>query len=101
MLERILKRKCEEFWKSARCGNNSRIFNSVTPANNAGRSLGNAVSQGAGSVDMSPVGSNMARGVASGIRASQGEAVAAMQNLVAAVNAEAQKKQKLNHHHAY
>ena len=40
---------------------------------------------------MSPVGSNMARGVASGIRASQGEAVAAMQNLVAAVNAEAQK----------
>ena len=41
---------------------------------------------------MSPVGSNMARGVA-GIRASQGEAVAAMQNLVAAVNAEAQKKQ--------
>ena len=64
-------------------------------ANNAGRSLGNAVSQGAGSVDMSPVGSNMARGVASGIRASQGEAVAAMQNLVAAVNAEAQKKAKI------
>ncbi|HAP4385202.1 TPA: tape measure protein [Enterococcus faecalis] len=64
-------------------------------ANNAGRSLGNAVSQGAGSVDMSPVGSNMAKGVASGIRASQGEAVAAMQNLVAAVNAEAQKKAKI------
>ena len=40
---------------------------------------------------MSPVGSNMARGVASGIRASQGEAVAAMQNLVAAVNAEHRK----------
>ena len=67
----------------------------LPPANNAGRSLGNAVSQGAGSVDMSPVGSNMARGVASGIRASQGEAVAAMQNLVAAVNAEAQKKAKI------
>ncbi len=64
-------------------------------ANNAGGSLGNAVSQGAGSVDMSPVGSNMAKGVASGIRASQGEAVAAMQNLVAAVNAEAQKKAKI------
>ena len=67
----------------------------LPPANNAGRSLGNAVSQGAGSVDMSPIGSNMARGVASGIRASQGEAVAAMQNLVAAVNAEAQKKAKI------
>lgn len=67
----------------------------LPPANNAGRSLGNAVSQGACSVDMSPVGSNMARGVASGIRASQGEAVAAMQNLVAAVNAEAQKKAKI------
>ena len=67
----------------------------LPPANNAGRSLGNAVSQGAGSVDMSPVGSNMARRVASGIRASQGEAVAAMQNLVAAVNAEAQKKAKI------
>ena len=67
----------------------------LPPANNAGRSLGNAVSQGAGSVDMSPVGSNMARGVASGIRASQGEAVAAMQNLVAAVNAETQKKAKI------
>ncbi|MBO6345967.1 phage tail tape measure protein [Enterococcus faecalis] len=67
----------------------------LPPTNNAGRSLGNAVSQGAGSVDMSPVGSNMARGVASGIRASQGEAVAAMQNLVAAVNAEAQKKAKI------
>ncbi|WP_338365406.1 phage tail tape measure protein [Enterococcus faecalis] len=67
----------------------------LPPANNAGRSLGNAVSQGAGSVDMSPVGSNMARGVASGIRASQGEAVAAMQNLVAAVNTEAQKKAKI------
>lgn len=67
----------------------------LPPANNAGRSLGNAVSQGAGSVDMSPVGSNMARGVASGIRASQGEAVAAMQNLVAVVNAEAQKKAKI------
>ena len=67
----------------------------LPPANNAGRSLGNAVSQGAGSVDMSPVGSNMARGVASGIRASQGEAVAAMQNLVAAVNAEAQRKAKI------
>ncbi|EGO7918925.1 phage tail tape measure protein [Enterococcus faecalis] len=67
----------------------------LPPANNAGRSLGNAVNQGAGSVDMSPIGSNMARGVVSGIRASQGEAVAAMQNLVAAVNAEAQKKAKI------
>ncbi len=44
---------------------------------------------------MTSVGSNMAKGVASGIRASQGEAVSAMQNLVAAVNAEAQKKAKI------
>lgn len=64
-------------------------------ANNAGRELGNAIKSGAGSVNMTSVGSNMAKGVASGIRASQGEAVSAMQNLVAAVNAEAQKKAKI------
>ncbi|NVJ37333.1 phage tail tape measure protein, partial [Enterococcus gallinarum] len=67
----------------------------VGSANNAGRELGNAVKSGAGSVNMTSVGSNMAKGVASGIRASQGEAVSAMQNLVAAVNAEAQKKAKI------
>lgn len=64
-------------------------------ANNAGRELGNAVKSGAGSVNMTSVGSNMAKGVASGIRASQGEAVSAMQNLVAAVNVEAQKKAEI------
>lgn len=71
------------------------LASQVGSANNAGRDLGNAVKSGAGSVNMTSVGSNMAKGVASGIRASQGEAVSAMQNLVAAVNAEAQKKAKI------
>lgn len=71
------------------------ILSKVSSANNAGRELGNAVKSGAGSVNMTSVGSNMAKGIASGIRASQGEAVSAMQNLVAAVNAEAQKKAKI------
>lgn len=71
------------------------ILSKVSSANNAGRELGNAVKSGANSVNMTSVGSNMAKGVASGIRASQGEAVSAMQNLVAAVNAEAQKKAKI------
>lgn len=78
-------------------GNNTvqGILSQVSPTNNAGRELGNAVKSGAGSVNMTSVGSNMAKGVASGIRSSQGEAVSAMQNLVAAVNAEAQKKAKI------
>ncbi|WP_207413563.1 phage tail tape measure protein [Enterococcus hirae] len=78
-------------------GNNTvqGILSQVSPTNNAGRELGNAVKRGAGSVNMTSVGSNMAKGVASGIRSSQGEAVSAMQNLVAAVNAEAQKKAKI------
>ncbi|NTK42725.1 phage tail tape measure protein [Enterococcus faecium] len=71
------------------------ILSKVSSANNAGRELGNAIKSGAGSVNMTSVGSNMAKGVASGIRSSQGEAVSAMQNLVAAVNAEAQKKAKI------
>lgn len=71
------------------------LVSQVGSANNAGRELGNAVKSGAGSVNMTSVGSNMAKGVASGIRSSQGEAVSAMQNLVAAVNAEAQKKAKI------
>lgn len=71
------------------------LASQVGSANNAGRELGNAIKSGAGSVNMTSIGSNMAKGVASGIRASQGEAVSAMQNLVAAVNAEAQKKAKI------
>lgn len=71
------------------------LSSQVGSANNAGRDLGNAVKSGASSISMVSVGSNLASGVASGIRASQGEAVSAMQNLVAAVNAEAQKKAKI------
>lgn len=71
------------------------LASQVGSANNAGKDLGNAVKSGASSVSMVSVGSNLASGVASGIRASQGEAVSAMQNLVAAVNAEAQKKAKI------
>ncbi|WP_242391680.1 phage tail tape measure protein [Enterococcus faecalis] len=71
------------------------LSSQVGSATNAGKDLGNAVKSGASSVSMVSVGSNLASGVASGIRASQGEAVSAMQNLVAAVNAEAQKKAKI------
>lgn len=71
------------------------ILSQKSNANRAGKSLGDSVKVGADSTDMTSVGSNMARGVASGIRASQGEAVSAMQNLVAAVNVEAQKKAKI------
>ncbi|EHZ0459638.1 phage tail tape measure protein [Enterococcus faecalis] len=71
------------------------LASQVGSANNAGKDLGNAVKSGVSSVSMVSVGSNLASGVASGIRASQGEAVSAMQNLVAAVNAEAQKKAKI------
>ncbi|WP_445451213.1 phage tail tape measure protein, partial [Enterococcus faecalis] len=53
------------------------LSSQVGSANNAGRDLGNAVKSGASSVSMVSVGSNLASGVASGIRASQGEAVAA------------------------
>ncbi|MGM0332250.1 phage tail tape measure protein [Enterococcus sp. AZ050] len=68
------------------------LSSQVGSANNAGRDLGNAVKSGASSVSMVSVGSNLASGVASGIRASQGEAVAAMQNLVAAVDKAGQRK---------
>ncbi|MGK9302618.1 hypothetical protein QQF79_05415 [Melissococcus plutonius] len=44
---------------------------------------------------MSPIGVNMARGVGSGITAGKAAAVGAMQQLVAEVNAEAQKKAKI------
>lgn len=68
------------------------LSSQVGSANNAGRDLGNAVKSGASSVSMVSVGSNLASGVASGIRAGQGEAVAAMQNLVAAVDKAGQRK---------
>ncbi|MFG5393360.1 phage tail tape measure protein [Enterococcus faecalis] len=71
------------------------VLSQTGGANNAGKSLGNAVSNGAGSVDMSPIGVNMARGVGSGITAGKAAAVGAMQQLVAEVNAEAQKKAKI------
>lgn len=71
------------------------ILSQKSSANSAGRSLGDSAKSGAGSTDMTSIGSNMARGVASGIRSSQGDAVSAMANLVAAVNAEAQKKAKI------
>lgn len=72
------------------------ILSKVSSANNAGRDLGNAVKSGASSVSMVSVGSSLAEGVAKGIRASQGEAISAMQNLVSKVNAEARKTAKVN-----
>ena len=75
-------------------GNNfvQGVLSKVSSANSAGKDLGNAVKSGASSVSMVSVGSNLASGVASGIRAGQGEAVAAMQNLVAAVDKAGQRK---------
>lgn len=65
-------------------------------AQNAGTSLGNSAKNGASSVGgFNSIGSNMALGVADGINASAGSAVAAMQSLVSRVNAEAKKKAEI------
>lgn len=64
-------------------------------ANSSGTGLANATKSGAGSVDFTSVGSNMAAGVASGITANTGAAVAAMQSLVAQVNAAAAAKAEI------
>lgn len=64
-------------------------------SSSAGTGLANAAKSGAGSVSMTSVGSDMAEGVASGIRSKTGSAVSAMQSLVAQVNAEAKKKAEI------
>lgn len=65
-------------------------------AQNAGTSLANSAKNGASSVGgFNSIGSNMALGVADGINASAGSAVAAMQSLVSRVNAEAKKKAEI------
>ncbi|WP_285122401.1 tape measure protein [Lactococcus petauri] len=65
-------------------------------AQNAGSSLANSAKNGASSVGgFNSIGSNMALGVADGINASAGSAVAAMQSLVSRVNAEAKKKAEI------
>lgn len=65
-------------------------------AQNAGSSLANSAKNGASSVGgFDSVGRNMALGVADGINASAGSAVAAMQSLVDRVNAEARKKAEI------
>lgn len=57
--------------------------------------LANQVKAGASSVSLNAVGANMALGVAAGINANAGSAVAAMASLVARVNAEAKKKAEI------
>jgi tape measure domain-containing protein len=65
-------------------------------AQNAGTSLANSAKNGASSVGgFDSIGSNMALGVASGINANAGSAVAAMKSLVDRVNAEAKKKAEI------
>lgn len=65
-------------------------------AQNAGTSLANSAKNGASSVGgFNSIGSNMALGVADGINANAGSAVAAMQSLVSRVNAEAKKKAEI------
>lgn len=73
----------------------SGVRSQTSNSNSAGTSLANAAKSGASSVDFKSVGSNMAGGVASGIRSNTGEAVSAMQSLVAKVNAEAKKKAEI------
>ncbi len=65
-------------------------------AQNAGSSLANSAKNGASSVGgFDSVGRNMALGVADGINASAGSAVAAMKSLVDRVNAEAKRKAEI------
>lgn len=65
-------------------------------AQSAGTSLANSAKNGASSVGgFDSIGSNMALGVANGINASAGSAVAAMKSLVDRVNAEAKKKAEI------
>lgn len=65
-------------------------------AKNAGTSLANSAKNGVSSVSgFDSIGRNMALGVASGINANAGPAVAAMQSLVDRVNAEARKKAEI------
>lgn len=64
-------------------------------ANNAGKELATSAKSGAGSVDFTSVGSQMASGVAQGIRDNTHSAVSAMQDLVSKVNAEAKKKAEI------
>ena len=65
-------------------------------AQSAGTSLANSAKNGASSVGgFDSIGSNMALGVANGINASAGSAVAAMKSLVDRVNAEAKRKAEI------
>lgn len=65
-------------------------------ARSAGSSLANSAKEGASSVGgFKGIGSNMAEGVATGIRSNTDSAVSAMQSLVSKVNAEAKKKAEI------
>lgn len=74
----------------------SGVKSKNSSARSAGRSLANAAKSGAKGVSFNSVGSQMAAGVAAGIRSNTGAAVSAMASLVAQVNAEAKKKAKIH-----
>lgn len=75
---------------------NSGVKSEKSSARSAGRSLANAAKSGAKGVSFNSVGSQMAAGVAAGIRANTGSAVSAMASLVSQVNAEAKKAAKIH-----
>lgn len=87
-------------YKSAGKSNGSSYSSGVASENSsarsAGRSLANAAKSGAKGVSFNSVGSQMAAGVAAGIRANTGSAVSAMSSLVSQVNAEAKKAAKIH-----
>lgn len=74
----------------------SGVKSESSSARSAGRSLANAAKSGAKGVSFHSVGSQMAAGVAAGIRSNTGAAVSAMASLVAQVNAEAKKAAKIH-----
>lgn len=74
----------------------SGVKSENSSARSAGRSLANAAKSGAKGVSFNSVGSQMAAGVAAGIRSNTGSAVSAMASLVSQVNAEAKKAAKIH-----
>ncbi|MEQ7302960.1 phage tail tape measure protein [Enterococcus avium] len=70
----------------------SGVESGKSEASSAGEALANSAKSSAEGVSFDSVGSQMAEGVAQGIRANTGSAVSAMASLVAQVNEEARKK---------
>lgn len=88
--------KQEEQYKATGAANSGAyvvgVRQQVDNAGIAGNSLGTAVGNAAGVVNLNPIGYNMALGVAIGINSGKESAVEAMRQLVTEVNEEAKKK---------